>query len=186
MFAHNQETHRRPHKCLDGPSTPDKCSGNEHLLDGSFPSHNQIKYDDQSGQLRNYHLQTFERPWDLRHALPAGVSLKPVARSTRSLGHNEARKSAKLDIHQANKLLSLFQKANSYFPFVVIPKNATIKTLSIEYPFPALAILTISSTTDFVLHRLLNERFRHILSAKVIVQREKSLDYLQGLLIYPA
>jgi hypothetical protein len=82
-------------------------------------------------------------------------------------------KHVRVQSYQANNLLSFFQKANSYFLCVVIPKNRTIKTLSIEYPFLALAILTVSSTTDFALHRLLNERFCHILSTKVIVQGER-------------
>ncbi|KAH8591825.1 hypothetical protein B0O99DRAFT_266476 [Bisporella sp. PMI_857] len=74
----------------------------------------------------------------------------------------------------------------SLFPFVVVSGDATVPYLSRTSPFLLLAILTVASSMDPQLRHQIDQEFRRILSAKVIMDGQKSLDYLQGLLIYIA
>jgi hypothetical protein len=103
-----------------------------------------------------------------------------------SLSHSRTVKSPKLTMQRASMLLSQFHRMSPSFPFISVPQNITVQKMSVERPFLLLAILTVASMSDFGLHCMLNERFRMVLSAKVVIQGEKSLDYLQGLVVYLA
>lgn len=92
----------------------------------------------------------------------------------------------KLSLKEAEELLSLYRKRASAFPFVYIPANAIVPSLARTSPFLLLAILTSASIGDLSLYHQINHEFRRVLSSKVIVEGRKSLDYLQGLLVYIA
>ncbi|CZR61408.1 uncharacterized protein PAC_11304 [Phialocephala subalpina] len=92
----------------------------------------------------------------------------------------------KLSLGEAEELLSLYKKRASSFPFVHITANATVPSLARTSPFLLLAILTSASIGDLSLYHQINHEFRRVLSSKVIVEGRKSLDYLQGLLVYIA
>jgi hypothetical protein len=49
-----------------------------------------------------------------------------------------------------------------------------------------LAILTTASREDPQLYCQMNHEFRRVLSSKIIMEGRKSLDFLQGLLVYIA
>lgn len=91
-----------------------------------------------------------------------------------------------LTLPEAEELLKLYQKKASSFPFVHIEATATVPSLARTSPFLLLAILTSASIGDLPLYHQLNHEYKRILSSKVIVEGKKSLDYLQGLLIYIA
>ena len=67
-----------------------------------------------------------------------------------------------------------------------IEDEATVLGLARTKPFLLLAILTVASLSDTSLHPQLDHEFKRILSAKVIVEGQKSLDFLRGMLIYIA
>lgn len=92
----------------------------------------------------------------------------------------------KIDLKQAEVLLSAFRHKAPLFPFVIIPEKATVSSLSRNSPFLLLAILTVASGMDTPLSHQLDHEFRYILSSKVVVEGQKSLDFLQGLLLYIA
>ena len=92
----------------------------------------------------------------------------------------------KLDLRDAERLLSAFRHKAPLFPFVTIPEDATVSSLSRTSPFLLLAILTVASGMDTPLNCQMDQEFRRILSAKVVVEGQKSLDFLQGMLIYIA
>ncbi|KAG0647752.1 Transcription factor himD [Hyphodiscus hymeniophilus] len=92
----------------------------------------------------------------------------------------------KIDRKQAEELLLAFRSKAPFFPFVNIPLEATVPSLSKTHPFLLLAILTVASSGDPKLYHQLDHEFRRILSSKVIVEGQKSLDFLQGMLIYIA
>ena len=88
---------------------------------------------------------------------------------------------------QAQELLNLFRDSmNQYFPFVVIPREMSIVSMSKQRPFLFLAIMTSACPTHKPLQRALDASFRNILSQRVVFNGEKSLDLLQGLLVYLA
>ncbi|GAB1192784.1 hypothetical protein APSETT444_001980 [Aspergillus pseudonomiae] len=87
-----------------------------------------------------------------------------------------------LDQKKADQLLSKFRAKSSYFPFVTLPGNIA----SAQHRFLYLAVLTAASSDDMYLLRSLDNRFRSVLADRVVNAGEKSLDYLQGLLVYIA
>lgn len=87
---------------------------------------------------------------------------------------------------EAEQLLLSFRGKAQFFPFVLISSKATIPSLSRTSPFLLLAILTTAALKEPLLHHQLDHEFRRILSSKVIVEGQKSLDFLQGLLVYIA
>jgi hypothetical protein len=92
----------------------------------------------------------------------------------------------KLDLSDAERLLSAFRHKAPFFPFIVIPEGATVSSLSRTSPFLLLAILTIASGMDTPLNYQMDQEFRRILSEKVVAEGQKSLDFLQGILLYIA
>lgn len=91
-----------------------------------------------------------------------------------------------ISLHEAEKLLSAFRSKAGFFPYVDISQEATVPSLSRKSPFLLLAILTSSSIRYPKLYPQIDHEFRRVLSSKVIVEGKKSLDFLQGLLIYIA
>jgi hypothetical protein len=89
-----------------------------------------------------------------------------------------------LSIDQAEELLCHFRKMAPLFPFVIIPEDGTVKSLSRTSPFLLLAILASASSNDVQLHNALDHEFRRILSSEVVMRGKKSLDFLQGVLVY--
>lgn len=92
----------------------------------------------------------------------------------------------KLTLSQATHLLNSYIPKLPFFPFVTLPANPTIPTLSQQSPFLLLAILTTAAIPHPYLHHQLDQEFRRVLSLKLIINSQKSLDYLLGLLVYIA
>lgn len=91
-----------------------------------------------------------------------------------------------ITLKQAEGLLLKFQSKASFFPFMQIPPESTVPSLSRTSPFLLLAILAASSMEDPLLHHQIDHEFRRVLSSKMLLQGQKSLDFLQGLLVYIA
>ncbi|KAF4635325.1 hypothetical protein G7Y89_g2780 [Cudoniella acicularis] len=92
----------------------------------------------------------------------------------------------KITLEDAEDLLRTFMKRASFFPFVQIPEGATVRALSKTSPFLLLAMLTSASINNPQLCHQMDCEFRRVLSMKIIVEGKKSLDFLQGLLVYIA
>lgn len=108
-------------------------------------------------------------------SLPTPESLAPQVKEDTSI-----------NMREADKLLSLFRKRSAFFPFIHIPESASAAAMAVHQPFLLLAILTVSSSRTPCLQQQTDERFRRVMSERVIVHGEKSLDYVQGLLVYIA
>lgn len=91
-----------------------------------------------------------------------------------------------LTLAQAEELLESFRSRCSFFPFVLFRPGSSVQSLSRESPFLLLAILTIASGFDMQLQTQMNQEFKRVLSSEVVMEGRKSLDFLQGLLIYLA
>lgn len=87
-----------------------------------------------------------------------------------------------LDRKRADELVERFRAKSNYFPFVTAPADIA----SPEHRFLYLAVLTVAATDDMTSLRSLDARFRSVLAERIVVGGEKSLDYLQGLLVYIA
>lgn len=58
--------------------------------------------------------------------------------------------------------------------------------MAVNSPFLLMAILNVCSSRVPSLQQRVDERFRRVLSERIVFQGEKNLDYLQGLLVYIA
>ncbi|KAH9219738.1 hypothetical protein DL95DRAFT_404483 [Leptodontidium sp. 2 PMI_412] len=92
----------------------------------------------------------------------------------------------KVTLKQAEDLLLTYRAKASFFPFVKVAPEATVPSLSRTSPFLLLAILTSASIQDPLLHHQIDHEFKRVLSSKVLLQGQRSLDFLQGLLVYIA
>lgn len=168
----------------------EETGSNENFLDTWFPTGFRLQYSDQSDELRERHRAFLQAgPSDVEQerteeSLPqTNVNFKS---RHRSLNHDHLPRGGALTLQKANQLLSRFKELNPPFPFVSVPKDTTVEEMSEEQPFLLLAALTVASMPEYTLYRLLNERFRTVLSARIIIKGEKGLDYLQGLIVYLA
>ncbi|GKZ64397.1 hypothetical protein AnigIFM50267_003866 [Aspergillus niger] len=91
-----------------------------------------------------------------------------------------------LNMNEAEELLVQFRQQRAYFPFIEVPEVTTATSMAASQPFLLLAILTVSLTRKPLLQKRLDERFRRVLSERIIFYGEKSMDYVQGLLVYMA
>lgn len=91
-----------------------------------------------------------------------------------------------LTYDKAEKLVCSFRNMARYFPFVMVPLSATAYGMSQERPFLLLAVLAASSSSEKLLQKALDREFRSTLCAEVVIEGEKSIDLLQGLLVHLA
>lgn len=82
-------------------------------------------------------------------------------------------------------LLDTYQTMAEYFPFVSLPGNTPCFDLLQRRPVLMLAVLTVASYNSIPFQLKLSREFRKVLMAKVM-SGEKSLDLLQGLLVFIA
>jgi len=69
------------------------------------------------------------------------------------------------------------------FPFVIIPAGTTADKLRQEKPFLYMTILMVASYEDNKIQIMMAKEIWEYLCMHMIIQAEKSLDLLQGLLI---
>jgi hypothetical protein len=72
-----------------------------------------------------------------------------------------------------------------YFPFVIVPNDWTLQSMMKHSPTLLLAVLTTMCDSTH-LQKTLDAGFREVVSQRVLVRGEKTLDILQGLLVYLA
>lgn len=85
----------------------------------------------------------------------------------------------------AAEYLQYYRTKSKYFPFVIISPHESLDSLRRERPFLLLAVLAMSAILSSTkLQKTLDLELRENLSRRTIVNGEKSLDLLQGLLVY--
>jgi hypothetical protein len=94
--------------------------------------------------------------------------------------------SSKLNNEDISRYLRQFQERQTYFPFISLPNGITAQVMMKRHPFLLLGILAAMSSNDSRVHRRLDAKFRRVLAEKTIESDERSLDLLQGLLVYIA
>ena len=73
-----------------------------------------------------------------------------------------------------------------HFPFVVVPPSMSVQGLRQEKPLLFLAISMATSFHDSLRQQSLGREVVESLSKRLLLQGEKSLDLLQGLLVFIA
>lgn len=126
---------------------------------------------DDLGELYDLHRQVFQTPCYKELAISPFDSSSPKSNVT---------------IEDADTLLDIFRSRRDYFPFVSISEHASASSMAVDRPFLLMAILNVCSSRVSSLQQNTDERFRRVLSERIVFHDEKSLDYLQGLLVYIA
>ncbi|KAF2996683.1 hypothetical protein E8E13_004602 [Curvularia kusanoi] len=82
-------------------------------------------------------------------------------------------------------LVDTYRTMSDYFPFVTLPKEYSCRDLLQHRPMLMFAVLTVASYDSVLLQLTLSREFRKVVTVKVM-NGEKSLDLLQGLLVFIA
>jgi hypothetical protein len=82
-------------------------------------------------------------------------------------------------------LLDAYRSMVDFFPFVSLPKDCRCQDLLQHRPMLMFAVLTVSSYDSVLLQSTLSSEFRKIVMVR-IMKGEKSLDLLQGLMVFIA
>jgi hypothetical protein len=91
-----------------------------------------------------------------------------------------------MSIAMADGYLQQFRKMSAYFPFVIIPDDATVLSMSQDRPFLCVAALAAATSSEKILQKSLEQSFRVAILQKVMLDGERNLDLLNGLLVYLA
>jgi hypothetical protein len=82
-------------------------------------------------------------------------------------------------------LLETYRHMVDFFPFVTLPKDCSCQDLSQHRPLLMFAVLTVASYESARLQQTLSREFRKTIMVQILTGK-KSLDLLQGLLIFLA
>lgn len=82
-------------------------------------------------------------------------------------------------------LLETYRSMVDFFPFVPLPKDYFCRELAQDRPMLMFAVLTVASYDSVLLQLTLSREFRKVAMIR-IMNGEKSLDLLQGLLVFIA
>jgi hypothetical protein len=91
-----------------------------------------------------------------------------------------------ISIAAADGYLLRFRNMYTYFPFVIVPEEATVLSMSHDRPFLCIAALAAAMSSEKILQKRLEQSFRIAILQKIMLDGERSLDLLQGLLVYLA
>ncbi|KAM0140925.1 hypothetical protein ACHAO1_002051 [Botrytis cinerea] len=87
---------------------------------------------------------------------------------------------------EAEDALKEFASRASAFPFVLLPPRSSLESLRHERPILLLAILANTSQSNLPVQHLLETELRETIASRTIMHGEKSIDLLQGILLYLA
>ena len=91
------------------------------------------------------------------------------------------------DLYQSEEILAIFRRDYcSEFPFVLLSTDETSESLRHYKPFLFLSIVAATSYTNPQLQQRLAREIQKQIASRMIINNEKSLDLLQGLLVYLA
>lgn len=82
-------------------------------------------------------------------------------------------------------LVDTYRAMADFFPFVTLPKECSCRDLLQQRPMLMFAVLTVASYDSVLLQLTLSREFRKVVTVR-IMNGEKSLDLLQGLLVFIA
>ncbi|KAK1813666.1 hypothetical protein LTR12_011939 [Friedmanniomyces endolithicus] len=91
-----------------------------------------------------------------------------------------------LDFNYIRTRLIAFRQLTIHFPFYCLRPDASVVDMATDRPLTTVAICTVTSSAHPDTQARLAQAFRHALSATVIMRGERSMDLLQGLMIFLA
>jgi hypothetical protein len=135
----------------------------------------------------NPQVQYPPKPLKLTHPFGKsffGHSLFPVPSFTIFDDFQDVISSGLVTPEKAQASLQYFRTTASNSPFVIISPDTSLDHLRRQKPFLLLNILAMASLDNLKLQKLLDQEIRDTLGRRVFASGEKSLDLLQGILVY--
>ncbi|KAI1648299.1 uncharacterized protein F4817DRAFT_334541 [Daldinia loculata] len=149
----------------------------ERFIDGLIPSSD----DESNGDLAQLSStgETFNFN-DLSMPTPSGAAARGASRPVSSLGIKP-----RFNLESAEKLLESFRAMLSSSPCIALPEDADVRSLARDMPFVLLSLLAVTScSTSLQGHSLYDEEYRKVLALKFVAGGERSIELLQGIMIY--
>lgn len=107
--------------------------------------------------------------------------------SSARLGHRDSIEQGLISLEEAEELLNIYLlTSRNYFPYVLLPEDTSVFQLRSDRPFLLQAILTVASWKNRVRQLILEEELLRDLGVRFFTKGEKTLEILQGLLVYLA
>ncbi|BCS13150.1 hypothetical protein AKAW_10916 [Aspergillus luchuensis IFO 4308] len=156
----------------------------DDVVSGLFRNQPKTEEEDEVMQLRQLHRGVLQGR-GLGEGYPSTL-IDPNISVGDAVDCNSRSSKISLNMEEAEQLLLQFRQQRAYFPFIDVLEGTTAASMASSQPFLLLAILTVSLTRKPLLQKRLDERFRRVLSERVICYGAKSMDYVQGLLVYMA
>lgn len=92
-----------------------------------------------------------------------------------------------ITVAEAGRLVEKFRTCKMpQFPFVIIPPKMSVPTLCEQYPFLLLTVMTCCLEDNLQLQGELASEVKKVISTRVILNNERSMDLLLGLLVHIA
>lgn len=91
-----------------------------------------------------------------------------------------------ISLKKAEDLLNAVTSEYGSFHWLIFPSGLSLNIYRRERPFLLLALLALASRKQRRLYEPLQDEFKNVLSAKVIMNGTPNVDILQGLLVYLA
>ncbi|KAH6854889.1 hypothetical protein B0I37DRAFT_42122 [Chaetomium sp. MPI-CAGE-AT-0009] len=119
---------------------------------------------------------------------PSGGRAQGEAAKGKSRTLASLRLQPQFNLDSAGKLLDTFREVMmSHFHCVVLKADETVASMAKDRPFVLLAVLAAASGSSTLQgHSLYDEEFRKILGLKFVAGGERTIELLQGLVIYIA
>ncbi|KAH7304993.1 hypothetical protein B0I35DRAFT_454508 [Stachybotrys elegans] len=190
------KTLKKDNPGLQASNTPRACPASAAAppstfsIDFDVPAPEDI--DDSFETLRDSHAASIEALFPdtmvggFEPSLVAGMPTPPAS-SSHSHPIQSMHTKPRFNRASADSLLASFSAMLAHFPCIMLPADVTVSHLAATKPFVLLAILAASSGSRTLQgHLLYDEEFRKVLGLKVVAGGERSLELLQGILIYCA
>ncbi|KAI0487611.1 hypothetical protein F4859DRAFT_263842 [Xylaria cf. heliscus] len=180
-FEHLRQQHER---FLDELVLSDE-EGDEQLVNedipvlatANMPEHKTFSFNDMTSISPAASLSRNNSSWA---GSSADYPLKQKSKPMLNLGIKP-----QFNLDSAMNLLASFRRMLPHLPCLVLPEDADVRSLARSSPFVLLAILAVTSCSSSLQgHSLYDEEFRKVLGLKFVAGGERSLELLQGVLIY--
>ncbi|RFU79703.1 hypothetical protein TARUN_2509 [Trichoderma arundinaceum] len=141
--------------------------------------------------LRELHNSTLDSVLNVEDSIEevqaTSQSASPSSSSTQSRSIYDMWRKPQFNVASAESLLVAFRSMLESLPFMILPEDSAISHVASTKPFVLLAILTVASGSRTAQkHSLYDDEFLKILGLKYVAGGERSIQLLQGLIIYCA
>lgn len=149
--------------------------------------------DENFDALRDSHVQFLETifpselDFEVNDLTSSPTTYFPTPSSSHSHSIQSLHAKPQFNLDSAESLLTSFSRMLSHFPCINLQPEDTVLSLAASRPFVLLAILAAASGSRTLQgHSLYDEEFRKVLGLKFVAGGERSIELLQGTLIYCA